>query len=146
MPYSAIQFTVHEKCKSHFDIQSYEKKLKKPFWCFLAGALSGMIAMTITYPLDTARARMAVYVHYNNLLDVFLKSFKSKHPLYKGYVPAVLAVAPYTGTSFLIYDHFKSRYFFQVKNKDATKTEAVIEKWVFTFLLWNFQFVCLVCF
>lgn len=82
VPYAAIQFSAHEQWK-HFlgtDQPGLENKLQFTFplqmiyavffseifsrsstpMRFLAGSLAGVTAQSLTYPLDLARARMAV--------------------------------------------------------------------------------------
>lgn len=133
VPYAAVQFTVHETLKSYLEIRTYEQKLKHPIKSFCAGAASGAVAITFTYPLDVARARLAADPQYGNLYQVFKKSIKSHDPkfgLYRGFIPAALAVIPYTGISFLIYELFKTRYFSQVQNSDGktSKTWLALQK------------------
>ncbi|KAJ6222151.1 hypothetical protein RDWZM_000696 [Blomia tropicalis] len=118
VPYAAIQFTVHEQLKSIFDIRTYEQKLKKPGLCLTAGALAGLTAISCTYPLDVCRARMITDHTYKNVWEVMKRAFTSKdhkYGLYRGFMPAVIAIVPYTGVSFFVYELFKTRYFAQAK-------------------------------
>ncbi len=113
-PYSAVQFAVHEQLKDLFGVRTYEQKLAKPALSFLAGGLGGLAAITLTYPLDVARARMATDYTYKNLYDVVKRAVLSKDhrlSLYRGFAPAICGLVPYTGGSFLIYELFKTRYF-----------------------------------
>lgn len=129
-PYSAIQFTVHEQLKFWFDVRTYEQKLQKPLLCFLAGGISGFCAITLTYPLDVARARMATDTTYKNIYDVVKRSLLAKdvkYSMYRGFLPAVLGIVPYTGISFLIYELFKTRYFKQAANS-KNRVSLAIEK------------------
>lgn len=61
-PYAATQFTSFEIYKRYLDgvfgAQSHVDK-------FLAGAGAGLTAVTLTYPLDTIRARLAFQVRIN---------------------------------------------------------------------------------
>ncbi|KAF5305641.1 hypothetical protein FQR65_LT18686 [Abscondita terminalis] len=81
---------------------------------FLAGSLAGITSQTLTYPLDLARARMAVTQKeaYSTLRQVFTKIFKEEGFLtfYRGYVPTVLGVIPYAGVSFFTYESLKRLY------------------------------------
>lgn len=83
---------------------------------FLSGALAGLTASSLTYPLDLARARMAVtdkYSGYRTLREVFVKIWHSEGPkqLFRGYAPTLLGVVPYAGVSFFMYDTLKREYF-----------------------------------
>lgn len=82
----------------------------------MSGALAGLTASSLTYPLDLARARMAVtdkYSGYRTLREVFVKIWRSEGPrsLYRGYVPTLLGVIPYAGVSFFMYDTLKRKYY-----------------------------------
>nr|CAD7423968.1 unnamed protein product [Timema monikensis] len=83
---------------------------------FLAGSLAGVTSQSLTYPLDLARARMAV-THkekYGTLkeFEVFVKTWIEEGPraFYRGYLPTVLGVIPYAGVSFFTYDTLKKKY------------------------------------
>lgn len=57
VPYAAIQFTSHEQWKKALRV---DNNGKTPYLQFLAGSLAGITSQSVTYPLDLARARMAV--------------------------------------------------------------------------------------
>lgn len=83
---------------------------------FLSGALAGLTASSLTYPLDLARARMAVtdkYSGYKTLREVYIKIWQCEGPktLFRGYVPTLMGVIPYAGMSFFTYDTLKREYF-----------------------------------
>lgn len=119
----------------HKDFSYYRKN--HPERSFVAGALAGMTSVVATYPLDLARARMAVtqkfmYVissiimispcldllftssimccRYKTMYEVFLKIIRKEgvFKLYKGFVPTILGVIPYAGTSFFTYESLKT--------------------------------------
>ena len=85
-----------------------------PHMRFLAGSLAGITSQSLTYPLDLARARMAVThkEQYRTLRQVFIKIWYEEGPrtLYRGYLPTVLGVIPYAGVSFFTYDTLKRKY------------------------------------
>ena len=61
IPLAALTFTFHEQYKKLLGVASPEsKKCQKPLRHFLAGAAAGMTGQSLTYPLDGARAIMAV--------------------------------------------------------------------------------------
>nr|CAD7446767.1 unnamed protein product [Timema bartmani] len=114
IPYSAIQFTAHEQWKRLLHIDTDKNKKTSPQLRFLAGSLAGVTSQSLTYPLDLARARMAV-THkekYGTLKEVFVKTWIEEGPraFYRGYLPTVLGVIPYAGVSFFTYDTLKKRY------------------------------------
>ena len=86
---------------------------------FLAGSLAGVTAGSLTYPLDRARAVMAVtnVGEYKNLLDVFKRTLRDEgyRAMYRGFAPTIIGVVPYAGVSFLTYETLKGAW---LKNKD----------------------------
>lgn len=74
----------------------------------MAGSLAGVVSVAATYPLDLARARMAVS-NYSSLLEVFMKSVRQEGlwSLYRGLLPTILGVIPYAGSSFFTYETLK---------------------------------------
>lgn len=111
MPYAAIQFTSHEQWKR---ILHSDAKDASPVLRFLAGSLAGLTSQSLTYPLDLARARMAVTQkdEYSTLRQVFSKIWREEGFLrfYRGYIPTLLGVIPYAGVSFCTYDTLNSIY------------------------------------
>ena len=70
----------------------------------------------LTYPLDRARAVMAVTnskdqtgKQYKNLVSVFVSIYRTEGFLsfYRGAMPTLLGVIPYAGTSFFTYETLK---------------------------------------
>ncbi|KAF2354505.1 Mitochondrial substrate/solute carrier [Trinorchestia longiramus] len=111
-PYAAIQFASHEQWKKVLrvdtttDVVSYRR--------FLAGSLAGVTSQFMTYPLDLARARMAITPRdtYRTLTQVFIKIVRSEGflKLYRGLTPTMLGVIPYAGTSFGMYETLKAHH------------------------------------
>lgn len=110
-PYAAIQFMSYEqyKCmlKPHFRADTHTSKL-------VAGSMTGITAVTFTYPLDVVRARLAYQVHearYRSIwhtLTSIVREEGGARALYRGYVPTVLGMMPYAGVAFYSYEVFKS--------------------------------------
>jgi len=109
IPFAAIQYASHEEWK-HLLNPTNQRDLP-PLRRYLAGSLAGVTASCLTYPLDLARARMAVTkkCQYNTLLEVFLKIYRMEgiRTLYSGFTPALDGVIPYAGTSFYTYESLK---------------------------------------
>lgn len=112
VPHAAIQYCAYEQYK-HLLLKKGEKYLP-PGQRYITGSLAGVTAASITYPLDVARARMAVTQKctYNTLIEVFLKVYQTEglRTLYKGYLPSLLGVIPYAGTSFFTFESLKKYY------------------------------------
>jgi len=109
-PYAAIQFASYEHYKR------FLKKLKLPSQMdkLAAGSLAGMTAVSLTYPLDVIRARLAFQVAGENMYTGVVDAFKviltqegGMRALYKGIVPTMLGMAPYAGLSFYCFETLK---------------------------------------
>ncbi|XP_045509064.1 mitochondrial coenzyme A transporter SLC25A42 [Colias croceus] len=111
VPYAAIQFTAHEQWKRALGVDSPQTAQASPLRLLAAGSLAGVTSQSATYPLDLARARMAV-AQYRSLRQVFARIVRDEglRTLYRGYPATVLGVVPYAGVSFFTYDSLKHWY------------------------------------
>lgn len=110
-PYAAIQFMSYEQYKRlvrpYFDQSTHTSKL-------LAGSLTGITAVTFTYPLDMVRARMAFQVHERKYVGIVhtLVSIPRQEggflALYRGFSSTILGMIPYAGVAFYSYEVSKS--------------------------------------
>ncbi|KAG5672650.1 hypothetical protein PVAND_002763 [Polypedilum vanderplanki] len=111
LPYAACQFAAFEQFKKLLKVE----KAKDPHARrFLAGSLAGIVSSSVTYPLDLARARMAITDRcgYKNIWDVFMQIYSKDGPrfLFRGYLATVIGVIPYAGTSFFTNETLKHKY------------------------------------
>jgi len=81
---------------------------------FFAGAGAGLTAVTLTYPLDTIRARLAFQVtgehKYHGILHAartILKEEGGVRALYRGFLPTLVGMVPYAGLSFYCFEMLK---------------------------------------
>jgi len=79
---------------------------------FLAGAISGAVAQSFTYPLDVLRRRFQINsmsglgYQYKGFFDAVRVIFRTEgvRGLYKGLIPNLIKVAPSIGSSFASYE------------------------------------------
>ena len=130
LPYAAIQYSSHEQFKRLLSVETNEDKRKHPLRSYVAGSLAGVVSTSLTYPLDLARARMAVTHRekYNSLGAVFRKTIKREGPgaVYKGYLPTILGVIPYAGTSFFTYETLKRLHHEHFGPSDPNPLERLV--------------------
>ncbi|RNA01119.1 mitochondrial coenzyme A transporter SLC25A42 [Brachionus plicatilis] len=124
MPSAGINFTSHEQYKRILNVdQTNPTPLKR----FLAGSLAGATAAFFTYPLDIARARMAVTnkSQFGNLVEIFNETYKLEgiRGFFRGYTVSLLGALPYAGSAYFVYETLK--IFHKNKNK---KEPAPIER------------------
>lgn len=80
-----------------------------------AGALTGMTASTICYPLDLVRSVLSVQTttaHYDGIAHA-MKSIVAKDGffgLYRGIAPTLMGIAPYVAINMAVFDQLKRRY------------------------------------
>lgn len=91
LPFSAVEFYSFEFYKNIF-IRGKENRHNNLFYTLLCGGLTGLNAITITFPLDVARTRLAINtmnspVKDTNIFDCLKKLYKNEgfRGLYKGY-------------------------------------------------------------
>lgn len=95
-----------------------------PAWKrILAGSMAGCTAVTATYPFDILRARIVyaaahappgdrLYVDAIRTLwsEGLALSTTGLAGFYQGYIPTILGIIPYAGTSFFTFDALKQLY------------------------------------
>jgi len=129
VPYAAFQFLAHDQYKRILGIHAEQLKHQSPDVAstnkirhFMAGSLAGATGQALTYPLDRARAVMAVTQigEYKNLMDVFRRTVAREGwaSLYRGFVPTIMGVIPYAGTSFLTFEQLKAFWINRAKRAD----------------------------
>ncbi|BES87977.1 unnamed protein product [Nesidiocoris tenuis] len=115
-PTQALNFAFKDVYKKIF-MEGIDKKTQfgKYFLANLAsGGAAGASSLSIVYPLDFARTRLAADVgktgssgrQYNGLVDCLVKTFKSDGPLglYRGFVVSVQGIIIYRAAYFGLYD------------------------------------------
>lgn len=114
LPYAGLQYCSHEQFKRLLHVDTNQKKKQNKAKSFLAGSLAGVLSSICTYPLDLARARMAVTQSDNlKLAQVFQLVFKKDGflGLYAGCLPSLLGIIPYAGATFFTYETAKRKHY-----------------------------------
>lgn len=110
IPFAAVQFVAHEQFKILLNPLPTTTALPAGRR-FIAGSLAGCTATLTTYPLDVARARMAVTGNdkYRNVYNVLTQTVR-EGGIWRGITPTLIGVIPYAGTSFFTYETLKHEY------------------------------------
>lgn len=94
MPYAAIQFASFEQYKLLLKVDA--NGTRTPGRRCIVGCMAGATATCLTYPLDTAKARLSISTkrEYATLLSVFIKSTRDEgfFALYRGLWPTLLVM------------------------------------------------------
>lgn len=110
-PYAAVQFTAFEFYKKYLSTVIISgSHIDK----FIAGSGAGVTAVTLTYPLDTIRARLAFQVTgehvYTGIVHTAVSMFREEggvRALYRGFLPTLFGMVPYAGFSFYCFEMLK---------------------------------------
>lgn len=123
--YGLVQFSTFEITTRHFAQMQTIGEYKKTgdFFC---GAFAGMAAMTAAMPLDVIRTRLVAQGEpkvYQSTVHAARKIWKhEKVPgFFRGIVPSLSQVAPYTGLQFYLYNLF-DRFWNKYVGYDTTGT------------------------
>ncbi|KAF2195330.1 ADP,ATP carrier protein [Zopfia rhizophila CBS 207.26] len=109
-PYVGLNFMVYEIMRSQFTPEG--QRDPGPFGKLAAGAVSGAVAQTCTYPFDVLRRRFQINTmsgmgyQYSGIADAIQTILKTEglRGLYKGIVPNLLKVAPSMASSWLSFE------------------------------------------
>ncbi|EUC51370.1 hypothetical protein COCMIDRAFT_165 [Bipolaris oryzae ATCC 44560] len=109
-PYVGLNFMVYEMARTQFTHDG--EKDPSAFGKLAAGAVSGAVAQTITYPFDVLRRRFQVNTmsgmgyQYAGVGDAVKQIIKTEglRGMYKGIVPNLLKVAPSMASSWLSFE------------------------------------------
>lgn len=109
-PYVGLNFMVYESVRQYFTSPGE----KNPVWYrkLAAGAISGAVAQSITYPFDVLRRRFQINTmsgmgyQYKSIGDAIKTIIRREgfSGLYKGIVPNLLKVAPSMASSWLSFE------------------------------------------
>lgn len=112
-PTQAFNLAFKDTIKKMFPKYNKDTEFWKFFGTQLAsGGLAGAASLTIVYPLDYARTRLASDVgsgkrQFNGLMDCLMKTAKSDQgplALYNGFGPSVAGIIAYRGSQFGLND------------------------------------------
>lgn len=114
-PYAAMQFTSYETYK-RLNVRFFGPEASERILNGLAcGSMAGITAVSVTYPLDVIRSRLAFQFKgehiYNGIGDAIKKIYKEQNSVrafYRGYGITVLGMIPYAGLSFTSYERIKT--------------------------------------
>ncbi|KAF2477877.1 mitochondrial carrier protein-like protein [Lindgomyces ingoldianus] len=109
-PYVGLNFMVYEIMRTHFTPEG--EKDPSAVGKLAAGAVSGAVAQTCTYPFDVLRRRFQINTmsgmgyQYRGIGDAVRMILKTEgfRGLYKGIVPNLLKVAPSMASSWLSFE------------------------------------------
>ncbi|KAH7410289.1 mitochondrial carrier domain-containing protein [Phaeosphaeria sp. MPI-PUGE-AT-0046c] len=110
-PYVGLNFMVYEIARTQFTPEG--QKDPSALGKLAAGAVSGAVAQTITYPFDVLRRRFQINTmsgmgyQYSGIFDAVRSIVRTEglRGMYKGIVPNLLKVAPSMASSWLSFEY-----------------------------------------
>lgn len=136
-PYAAVKYMAYDFM--HMLLMPKPRD-ETPIRLFLAGSLSGVVSVLLTYPLDLIRVRLAfdtkTHPQYGGLFRIIGKIYReggtASHPdtrsvmeripllkFYRGFSATILGMIPYAGTSFLVFGWTKAFFYRVFLNQDT---------------------------
>jgi solute carrier family 25, member 42 len=141
VPYAGIQFMTYDYVKRQFsarlDVQAANQSLKLTE-IMLCGGTAGAVSTSVTYPLDLARARLAVTPPSRAATAARFHVARSLHSwhrlggvreLYRGLSPTLLGVVPYGAIAFSTNEAVKrniAKYYFP---EEAAENKNELKVW-----------------
>jgi len=120
-PESAIKFMAYEQLKTLIKGRHPTREIRIEER-FIAGSLAGAISQTTIYPLEVLKTRLAIRKsgEFKSVLDLLQKMFEKEgwKAFYKGYLPNLIGILPYTGIDLAIYETLKRAYLRREPSKD----------------------------
>lgn len=109
VPYNALNFMFYNKYKSLGQFSSIDKQYVN----LICGGLSGLSAVTITYPTDLIRRRLQIQgfsehvPKYNGIIDCITKIYRTEgiSGLYRGLIPCYIKIFPTVAIQFYIIEY-----------------------------------------
>ena len=101
-----------------------------PLERLVAGGFAGMIASSLVYPIEVVKTMLTMYPgKYNGIAGAFQGVLAEVGPkgLYAGLAPTLIAMFPYVGVEFMIYETSKIAIekFLQTKADDDARTKGL---------------------
>ena len=112
VPYAAITYSTFDVMKYHTPRFMFTQE-RDPVTTFLAGAIAGVVATTVTYPFDVLRTRMAAHwspePKYASAMAGLRRTIEQEgiRSLTAGLRPALVGIAPFVGINFACYESLK---------------------------------------
>ena len=110
--YGMIQFSSFElytQIVNNSQLMKNTGHKHQPLVHLLCGSMSGVSATLVIHPLDVIRTRIIAQSEpktYSSTPEAFRKIFRSEgiRGLFRGLMPTILQIAPYTGIQFTVYN------------------------------------------
>jgi hypothetical protein len=126
IPVYALKFSFNDTFKNLIRAPGQNNRQLTLNQLMLAGTMAGLFQITITYPLELVRTRLALSTadsHYKGIIDCAVKTVKTEGigALYKGITATWWSGAPYVGLQMTTYEmikrHLPSIFLVEVGNK-----------------------------
>tara|TARA_B110000261_G_C13097089_1_gene362454 strand:- start:27 stop:887 length:861 start_codon:yes stop_codon:yes gene_type:complete len=105
-PYSGLQFLTYDLCKETFNANDTKFSSNKKLLC---GATAGIVATTITHPIDVTRHRLMCYNNIKSIRHAALDIYKENYlkGFFKGYGSTIFSLTPFIAINFAVFDMMK---------------------------------------
>ncbi|CAM8892340.1 unnamed protein product [Rhodiola kirilowii] len=112
-PSKAIELFVYEAVNKHLSAKHGEEQKTRIPPSLIAGACAGVSSTLCMYPLELVKTRLTIQRGvYDGMIDAFVKILREGGPaeLYRGFIPSVIGIIPYSATNYYAYDTLRKAY------------------------------------
>ena len=105
-PQFGINYAVYRAVEDNFPFENFSNQEIRRL---ISGGISGSVAMTCIYPLETIRSRLALQTqlgHYSGIMDALRKT--PLRGLYGGLRMSICGFGPFNALNFMYYYQYKS--------------------------------------
>ncbi len=106
-PFSGLQFFTYDLCKSTFINNRKANNTER----LLFGGIAGLVATSVTHPVDVIKHRLMCYKDIKNFKDASISVYKENggkfRNYFKGYGSTISSLTPFIGLNFATFDFLK---------------------------------------
>ena len=121
-PFSGLQFVTYDFCKENL-FENNNTNTNR----LICGGISGIVATSVTHPVDVIKHRLMCYQNINTFKDATIDIYKENggkmRNYFKGYGSTITSLTPFISLNFTIFDFLKENI---VKNNEINPTTTLM--------------------
>ncbi len=121
-PFSGLQFVTYDFCKENL-FENNNTNTNR----LICGGISGIVATSVTHPVDVIKHRLMCYQNINTFKDATIDIYKENggkmRNYFKGYGSTISSLTPFISLNFATFDFLKDNI---VKNNEINPTTTLM--------------------
>tara|TARA_Y100000591_G_C21810935_1_gene687844 strand:+ start:813 stop:1646 length:834 start_codon:yes stop_codon:yes gene_type:complete len=118
-PFSGLQFVTYDFCKENL-FENNNTNTNR----LICGGISGIVATSVTHPVDVIKHRLMCYQNINTFKDATIDIYKENggkmRNYFKGYGSTISSLTPFIALNFATFDFLKDNFVKNNENKTST--------------------------